>query len=112
MHDVNQRGSMVSSKGALVSLRSLGLPKYRKIRFSESFQSRLNDLIRTNDRIQTIKELRQESGCDLPAAKSWVWHKTYECPETCALSLLWGTASIAPEPGNALSAGGTGTRNR
>ena len=53
----------------MVSLRSLGLPKYRNFGF------------RTNDRIQIIKELGQESGCELPAAKSCVWHKTYECPE-------------------------------
>ena len=49
--------------------------------FFEPFKSRLRDLTNKHDRIQIVKELRDESGCEFATAKQWVSHKTFELPE-------------------------------
>jgi len=45
--------------------------------FSEDFRARLEELKVRGDRVEIMKELSRASGCDLPTAKEWVFHKTY-----------------------------------
>jgi hypothetical protein len=49
--------------------------------FFEPFKSRLTELMNKRDRIQILKELREESGCEFSVAKQWVSHKTFRLPE-------------------------------
>jgi hypothetical protein len=49
--------------------------------FFEPFKSRLTELMNKHDRIQILKELREESGCEFSVAKQWVSHKTFKLPE-------------------------------
>jgi len=103
---------MVSSKRALVSLRfarAAEIPEISVFRVLSIEAERFDPDERPHPDHQraTARERLRTSCCKVMGMAQDVWMSG-----TYALSLLRGTASIAPEPGNAVSAGGTGTRNR
>jgi len=49
--------------------------------FFDQFLLRGEELLNRFDRIQILKELRQEIGCQFALTQAWVSHKTFDLPE-------------------------------